>query len=81
MTACAAEIAGGHPAVASLALALGCTLFVGWTLGRIGDFSRPSTRSDTTELVIPFRPLWIAAGLLIAGLFVGVVGPVAFQAR
>jgi len=79
--ACAAEVAGGPPAVGSLALALGCTLFVGWTLGRIGNFSRPSTRSDTTELVIPFRPLWIAAGLLIAGLFVGVVGPVAFQAR
>ena len=79
--ACAADGAGGHPAVGSLALALGCTLFVGWTLSRIGNFSPPSTRSDTTELVIPFRPLWIAAAILVAGFFVGVVGPIAFQAR
>jgi len=77
----AAEIAGGHPAVGSLALALGCTLFVGWTLSRIGNFNRPSTGPNTAELFISFQPAWIAAGMLSAGFLLGVVGPIAFQAR
>jgi Na+/melibiose symporter-like transporter len=81
VAACAAEIAGGHPAAGSLGLAVGCTLFVGWTLSRIGDFSRLSARPNSTALLISFRPAWLAAGILIAGFFVGVVGPVAFKVR
>jgi hypothetical protein len=80
VVACAAEIAGGHPNVGSLGLALGCTLFVGWSLGRIGDFSRPSSRPNTPVLHISLRPAWLVAAILITGLFVGVVGRVAFQA-
>ena len=81
VAACAAEIAGGHPAAGSLGLAVGCTLFVGWTLSRIGDFSRLSARPNSTALLISFQPAWLAAGILIAGFFVGVVGPVAFKVR
>ncbi len=79
--ACAAEIAGGHPTAGSIGLALGCTLFVGWTLSRIGDFRQPSALSDTAELSITFRPTWVVTGILVTVFFVGVVGRVAFQVR
>ena len=81
VVACAAEIVGGRPAAGSLGLALGCTLFVGWTLSRIGAFSRQSAQPNSTALVIASKPAWIAAGILVAGFFVGVVGPVAFKVR
>ena len=74
LVACAAEIAGGHPTLGSLGLALGCTLFVGWTLSRIGDFSPLATRCNNRALLIPFQPAWLTGGILLAGLFVGIVG-------
>ena len=79
VVACAAEIAGGHPAAGSLGLALGCTLFVGWTLSRIGNVSRLPARPNSMALVILFQPAWLAAGILVAGIFVGVVGRIAFM--
>ena len=79
VVACAAELVGGR--LGSLVLALGCTLFVGSTLGRIGGFSRPAARPSTAELVVHFRIAWLALGIVVAAAFVGVVGPVAFQGR
>lgn len=81
LAACAAEIVGGHFAVSSLGLALGSTLFVGWTLSRTVDFRQLSARPSSAALVISFQPAWLAAGILIAGCFVGVVGPVASRVR
>ena len=44
VVAVGAEIAGGRWAVGSLALSLGCTLFVGWTLGRVLKPAEPAPR-------------------------------------
>jgi len=81
VVACAAEVVGGHLSIGSLGLAFGCTLFVAWTLSRLGDLGRRSARYNSTSLVISFRPAWLATGILVAGLFVGVVGPIAFKVR
>jgi len=67
--ACAAELFGGRTQPLTLALALGCTLFVGWTLSRVGD---PSAEPGEP---VPRSPWLIAIGLLVGVTFVVVVGP------
>jgi len=73
LVAVGAEIAGGRWALGSLGLSLGCTLFVGWTLSLVGKPAEPGPAPARTAP----SPAWIVAGLVTAGLFVGLVGPVA----
>ena len=73
VAAVGAEIAGGRWAVGSLALSLGCTLFIGWTLGRVLKPAEPAKAPPRTAPSLG----WITAAVVAAGVFIGWVGPVA----
>jgi hypothetical protein len=75
VVACAAEVAGGHVNLGELGLALGCTLFAGWSLSQIATF-RPKGGGapPRAELIVPLRPPWIFAGAITAAAFIFWVG-------
>ncbi|HWA90219.1 MAG TPA: hypothetical protein VG889_09310 [Rhizomicrobium sp.] len=74
LVALAAEFQGGRTAPMALALAFGCTLFVGLTLMGVGD-GNAGRKLCESRLRLPLRvPAVILAALLAAG-FVLVVGP------
>jgi hypothetical protein len=72
-----AEFAGGHPAVGTLALTLGCTVFVGWCLSRIGDFKPLATPGKVATLSVPLSVGWLVVAAFVSAGFVGLIGPVA----
>jgi hypothetical protein len=72
-----AEFAGGHPAVGTLALTLGCTVFVGWCLSRIGDFKPLATPGKVATLSVPLSIGWLVVAAFVSAGFVGLIGPVA----
>jgi hypothetical protein len=74
LVACAAEIAGGRIAAGSIALSLGCTLFVGWTLGLV---EKSKVGGAASELAIPRSAGWLWAALVGSAAFIGFVGPAA----
>jgi hypothetical protein len=76
VVACAAEIIGGRPGFGPIALALGTTLFVGWTLSRLEPPRRTPSDEPAVSLTLRFSPVWAAAAILAATLFVFEVGPV-----
>jgi hypothetical protein len=75
VVACAAELANGRIDLGGLGLSLGCTLFVGWSLSRIGE---PGGNADGpaagAALAAPRRPLWIGAAALAAVSFILMIG-------
>ena len=79
IVACTAELAGGRLGVASLPLVLGCTLFVGWSLSRIGQFRPGTGKVQDSKLVVPFSSSWLIAATIASLIFVGFLGPVALQ--
>lgn len=81
VVALAAEVAGGHPAVGTLALTLGCTIFVGWCLSRIGAFKPLDPPTTGPTLTVPFSIAWLAVAAIASALFIGLVGPVALFAN
>lgn len=74
VVACAAVFASGHADLASLALTLGCTLFVGWSLSRIYDFGLREQPMLAHPWIIGVKPGWIAAAVLASLAFVLLVG-------
>ena len=73
LVACLAEVASGARAPGGLVLPIGCTVFVGWSLMSISKSGRPPSDSDLSQTV-PLTPGWIGTGLVLALLFVLVIG-------
>ena len=75
IVAVGAELAGGRAQIGGLALATGCTLVVGWSLMSI---DKARSAADQTRpigpLVIRRSIPWMAAALVVAALFILVVG-------
>lgn len=74
LVATAAELYGQGGAPLGLALALGCTLFVGLTLMGMGANSGVDRIADSA-LRIPFRGIWVALAVVAGITFIFFVGP------
>jgi MFS family permease len=72
--ACAAEIVGGRMSVATIGLTLGCTLFVGWSLRFI---TAPKSPAGGGDFAVRGGFGLMLAAAIVAGVFVGIVGPAA----
>lgn len=70
--ALAAEVLAGRGQAATIALVLGCTLFVGWTLSVTGA----KRASATQDAPIPLHPGWVIAGVATSAAFIFWIGPV-----
>ena len=74
VVACVAELAGGRIDLGGLALSLGCTLFVGWTLTRIEGLRLGREPPAAASLLVSFQPAWIAAAAVASLLFIFLIG-------
>jgi hypothetical protein len=73
--ACAAEIAGGRAQPMPLALALGCTLAVGFSLTSLSDAVFRVGPADADLGPVARSPVLIALALAVALVFVILIGP------
>ncbi len=75
LVACLAEIAGGRAQPMPLALALGCTLIVGFSLTSMDNIVERPSAAQRDLGAIP-RAWWlIGVGICVAVVFIGFIGP------
>jgi hypothetical protein len=72
IAACAAQAASGD--YSRMGLALGCTIFVGWTLSMSPAGGKSRHPSQGLSSAVRSQPLWIIASLLATAAFVAIVG-------
>lgn len=69
VVACGAEAFGGRADPMTLVLALGCTIFVGWTLSRLGN------GGEVEPEPVPLNRGLVVVGVLVGLAFITMIGP------